>query len=266
MNILVVDDDPRMLTTLTDIFGEFGHDVTAAASGEEALAVAGSARPECVLMDFRLPGMSGVEALEALRPLLPGVPMVLMTAYGFEVTPEALWERGVLAVLEKPLDLGAVLSFLDELGRTHTVLVVDDDPLFTQTLAAVLEASNYRVETAACPGQVWRHLDRSHVDLTVLDLKLGPYDGLEVFKSIRARQPCLPVVIVTGYPVECRAQVRAAGANCAYACLYKPFDAGELVATLDTITQRVSAAVLPGASPACAKEGVHGCSRAHPDS
>ena len=69
-SILVVDDDPRSLKLLRDILGQHGYEVRVATSGEEACAeVRAGYAPAVVLMDYRLPGMDGIETIAEMRAL-----------------------------------------------------------------------------------------------------------------------------------------------------------------------------------------------------
>lgn len=66
--LLIVDDDDAFREGLAETLGDLGHEVVQAASGEEALEKLGSgAVPGAIFLDFRLPGMDGLEVLEAMR-------------------------------------------------------------------------------------------------------------------------------------------------------------------------------------------------------
>jgi len=67
LSILIVDDNPVNLTVLDQILAAFGHQVTKAGDGPEALAAAARRPFDLILLDIQMPGMSGVEALKALR-------------------------------------------------------------------------------------------------------------------------------------------------------------------------------------------------------
>lgn len=116
VKVLVVDDDRRIVKTTCDILRIKGFEAVPAFNGSEALELARSRDPDCVLMDMRMPGMDGVEAVKRMKSLFPDLPIILMSAYATdEVTAEAR-TQGALAVLPKPVDVDMVVSFLSILG------------------------------------------------------------------------------------------------------------------------------------------------------
>jgi len=83
--ILVVDDDDELRDTLSEVLGQEGYEVLAAAGGEEALAhLRAGARPQLILLDLMMPNMSGWQMREQqlAEPSLAKIPVVVMTAIG----------------------------------------------------------------------------------------------------------------------------------------------------------------------------------------
>lgn len=129
MRILLVDDDKNMTRTLADILALADHTVQVAGSGREALEKVGSHRLfDCVLTDVRMPDMNGVELHGHLKETQPGLPVLLMTAYAAQEDIHKGLENGVVGVLEKPLDIGQLLTFFSALAHLSAVDVSTDDP------------------------------------------------------------------------------------------------------------------------------------------
>jgi len=104
-HLLIVDDEPSITWGLTKLAERIGLSSAAASSAEDGLRAAVTQRPDAVLLDVRLPGMTGLDALPKFRELLGAIPVVIITAYGdLETAVEAI-RRGAFEYLVKPFDL-----------------------------------------------------------------------------------------------------------------------------------------------------------------
>jgi two-component system, sensor histidine kinase len=112
--ILIVDDDADLRDVLGIAFADRGYDVRSVVCGTEAIAVAAEWRPEVVLVDIGLPGMSGYELASRLREL-PCDPMrlVAFTGFGLERDVEQARRAGFDAHVLK--GSGSMMQRLDEL-------------------------------------------------------------------------------------------------------------------------------------------------------
>jgi two-component system sensor histidine kinase ChiS len=115
--VLVVDDDPAIRQYVGDILELEGHTVHSAADGHAALAAIEADRPDCVLLDIMMPGMSGHQVLAAVRKADrgPRLPVVMLTAAADEAQAWKAWDSGVDYFLPKPFDVDQLLRFLDYL-------------------------------------------------------------------------------------------------------------------------------------------------------
>jgi len=81
--ILVVDDDPHVARTLVDLLGFHGHEAERAESGEQGLERLQQKAFDLVILDVRLPGMSGFETCARIRETIgPSLPVIMLTALG----------------------------------------------------------------------------------------------------------------------------------------------------------------------------------------
>lgn len=115
--VLVVDDDPTIREFVGDILELEGHTVRVAADGFEALAEIETNRPDCVLLDVMMPGMSGHEVLAAIRKADggPQLPVIMLTAAADEGQSWQAWNGGVDYFLAKPFEADQLLRFLEYL-------------------------------------------------------------------------------------------------------------------------------------------------------
>jgi CheY-like chemotaxis protein len=119
--VLVVDDDPFTLETYRAILRLTGYDAEGARTGRAALARVDAERDpfQLLLVDLRLPDMSGLEVLASVSDSSPDVPVVMMSAWANDACTRAARQLGAAEFLEKPF-LAAVL--VDAVARTlaHT--------------------------------------------------------------------------------------------------------------------------------------------------
>lgn len=235
MKILVVDDDRRIVKTTCDILKIKGYEPIAAYSGEEGVEKVKTELPDCVLMDIKMSGISGVEALKQMTQIAPALPVVLVSAYATNEIMEEASQSGAYAVLSKPLNFQMILVFLSLLRREESILVVDDDPQFCKTLKDILMLRGYQVETESEPQKVLDKLDKDYKLAVVLDLKLGAINGVDVLKEIRAKYPTKPVVLVTGYRKEMGSSIEKAQKIGAYTYLYNTFEINDLTSLIEEI-------------------------------
>jgi CheY-like chemotaxis protein len=106
---LVVDDDPLVLATLAMQLRRAGFSVVEAIDGEEALRCCERARPDIAVVDYRLPGFSGIQLIRRLH--MPGV---LLTGSDDPSTVAEACEAGAAAVLRKPVDTAHLPTLLRE--------------------------------------------------------------------------------------------------------------------------------------------------------
>jgi DNA-binding response OmpR family regulator len=115
MRVLIVEDDERLAEIFRDFIGELGYQPTVVGSAEAALEALTSARPDTILLDVRLPGMSGVEFLSLPNVHDSEVPVIVVSGVATEVEARACLKLGALDFIRKPVTLerlGQVLAYL----------------------------------------------------------------------------------------------------------------------------------------------------------
>ncbi len=110
MNVLVVDDEPSICWGFQQLLGQEGFHVLVAGSAEAGLDLARKNVINLVLLDVRLPGMSGLEALKSFRQTTNDAPVIVMTAFGDLETAVKAVEQGASDYLNKPFCLDDALS------------------------------------------------------------------------------------------------------------------------------------------------------------
>jgi CheY-like chemotaxis protein len=108
--ILVVDDDLAILTLMENVLREYDLDAVVADSGTSALELARSERPDLILLDRKMPGMSGEEAVRVLRsqPSLRNVPILILS--GEPMSRREIEAVGADGAVQKPFELSDLIN------------------------------------------------------------------------------------------------------------------------------------------------------------
>ncbi len=274
MRILLVDDNPTALELLRERLASFTFDVTSATNATQALELLSQAdqteeRPfRLVLMDWRMPGLNGIEAGHRIKQNTIGLstvpPVILITAYGREEVMQQAEDAGLDAILIKPVSPSVmfdtiirVLSGEGDLDSIHEtripptrrlsgrVLLVEDNVINQQVAQELLEGMGLLVHTAGDGSMALDELDRHAYDLVLMDLQMPEMDGYEATRRIRddERHKQLPVIAMTAHAMaDERERCLAAGMN---EHIPKPIDPAQLHSILSRWLKPASAGSLP---------------------
>src|SRR5919198_4582314 len=129
--LLVVDDDRAILTLIGTIALAEGFDVATTVSGEDAMKQLRQRPAELVLLDLRMPGITGLDVLRSLREVSPKCKAVLMTGFATIDSAVEAVKLGALDYLTKPFDLQRLRQLLttvrDEAAQRREVLTMEGD-------------------------------------------------------------------------------------------------------------------------------------------
>ena len=104
-HILIVDDEPAICWALKKMLQAEGHSVDAVSSAEAGIEAAKLKKPNLVVLDVRLPGISGLDAIPQFSTIVENVPIILITAFGDLATAVEAYQKKVTDYLTKPFDL-----------------------------------------------------------------------------------------------------------------------------------------------------------------
>ncbi len=110
--VLIVDDEPNIVTSLEFLMRGDDYEVRVARNGEEALQLAESFRPDIVVLDVMMPQRSGFEVCQKIRenPILRDVKIIMLTAKGREVEKEKGLDLGANAYVTKPFSTKELMN------------------------------------------------------------------------------------------------------------------------------------------------------------
>ena len=114
LKVLLVDDEEDFVTTLAERLNLRGIDADVALDGEEALNKMNKKRPDVIILDVMMPGLSGIDVLRQTKETLPDTPVILLTGRGS--TREGIdgMEEGAFDYLMKPINIEDLMKKMDE--------------------------------------------------------------------------------------------------------------------------------------------------------
>ncbi|MDD5730755.1 MAG: response regulator [Candidatus Omnitrophica bacterium] len=112
--ILIVDDNKLLCKNLRDILEFKGYGVACAYDGQEAIKDVQGGDFKIVLMDVKMPGMSGIDTLKSLKQIAPGLTVIFITAFADDIFYKEGLKSGDFEVITKPIDIDKFLARLEE--------------------------------------------------------------------------------------------------------------------------------------------------------
>jgi HAMP domain-containing protein/CheY-like chemotaxis protein/signal transduction histidine kinase len=259
--LLLVEDDQNERNSVAELLSHEDIEITSAETGADALAQLRRDQVDCVVLDLKLPDMSGFEVLETIRDdaELRDVPVVVFTGRELSADEDATLHTMARSVVVKGVEsperlLDETALFLHRvvadlppakqrmLERLHssdedllrrTVLLVDDDARNIFALSSVLERRGMEVLTATTGSEALAVLNsREDVAIVLMDIMMPGMDGYETIQEIRSKPAFrrLPILALTAKAMKGdREKCLEAGAS---DYLAKPVNVEQLLSAL----------------------------------
>ncbi len=110
--VLAIDDDSIIRTLITNSLTKAGYEVITASDGESGLQMVTQHKPDIVVTDYQMPGISGLELLSELKRSHPGIPVIVLTAHGDVALTIKSIQAGAYDFIEKPLQIQELLQII----------------------------------------------------------------------------------------------------------------------------------------------------------
>lgn len=259
-SVLIVDDDQDTCESIAMILQEQGIHTQWVLNGEEAVKQAWEVHAQnadyrVIILDWRMPGMDGLETARQIRERLGcEVPVLLLSAYDWESVKEEAVRSGINGFLTKPVFKAGLLEQLNSCiqGRTQErkapapenaenlegirILAVEDNELNREIITELLESSGAEVESANNGREALEHFlgnSPGYYRMVLMDIHMPEMNGLEATEAIRnSGRPdaAVPIIAMTAdvFKEDIR-RFREAGMN---AHIGKPIELDKLYGAL----------------------------------
>jgi signal transduction histidine kinase/CheY-like chemotaxis protein/HAMP domain-containing protein len=218
LRCLVADDNPSARVILGEMLAGFGFEVTMAESGEDALEKSDAARFDLVLMDWKMPGIGGVEAARRLKQAEAAPAVVMVTAYGRE---EVIAKNETVVLdgfLHKPVSASVLLDTVLEVCGPRSraepisadrpaekrlagvrVLLVEDNAVNQEVASELLLGVGAQVTIANNGAEALAMIEPDRFDVVLMDVQMPVLDGYAATRKLRedSRYATLPVIAMT---------------------------------------------------------------------
>jgi two-component system, LuxR family, response regulator FixJ len=173
--VFIVDDDQAVRRSVAFMLRQEGYRSESFESGESFLKAVRGSDPGCILLDVRMPGLSGLDVQQELKSRGVALPVIILTGHGDTATAVKAMRAGALNFLEKPYEKSALMSALTE-AFAHIERQSDRE----------LEASEAQIRLACLTGRerdVLMGLKAGHPNKTIaFDLGISPRT-VEIYRA-----------------------------------------------------------------------------------
>jgi FixJ family two-component response regulator len=225
--ISVVDDDASVLRTTTLLIESLGFRAAGFESAELFLKSGELHETSCLVVDVRMPGMSGLQLQSHLAALGCNIPIIFITAYDDTASRKRALQAGAVAFLGKPFTDEILLQTIRSTlrgqlgGRKNLISLVDDDESVRRSTTLLIESFGFHAAAFESAESFLKSGQLQETACLIVDVQMPGMNGLELQSHLATVGYKIPIIFVTAYDnKELRKQALQAGA---VAFLGKPF-------------------------------------------
>jgi DNA-binding NtrC family response regulator len=234
--VLVVDDDPLLLTLLVETLTAIGYGVTGAPGGIDALDLLQERKFDLMVTDIKMPNLDGIQLLKKVRRHYPEMPVVFITGVA---SPEMISKASPDGFLAKPFRINHIEDLIERTLRSRRdpaksavrkILVVDQDEPFRSSLTEALNYSDYVPFAVTSTGEAVRELESGLFEAVIADVSVPKANGRSLPQIMEQRFPEIPVILMSS---DQTAEELAESHYVRF--IQKPFQAGTILELLEEI-------------------------------
>ncbi len=206
--VLVVDDDGHLADFLSLKLRQKNIRVIVSLDGEKALKAIEREKPDLVILDIMMPGLSGHDVLRRLKQKaeFASIPVLMLTAQAQERDVVSALHSGAIDYIVKPVDTDQLVVRVEKIldASRYTVVIADNDPLILQLLDSKFRGRGFKVVLADDGKKAWDHVFKTLPDLVILDRMMPGLEGLAILQNIRNEKETknIPVIILSARKEE----------------------------------------------------------------
>lgn len=201
--ILSIDDDPQVISLYQRYLRPQGYQVIPVTNPREAVARAIELKPYAITLDIMMPDIDGWSVMQALKtdPQTRNIPILVCSILEEE---EKGFSLGASDYLVKPFlqeDLSNAINRLNNDGKIHKILVIDDDPEDLRLVQKMLDQNTgFEVQLAEGGTAGWEAITTNPPDAIILDLFMPGMNGFAILENLRSSTSLqnIPVIVLTG--------------------------------------------------------------------
>jgi len=202
--LLIVEDDANFAGLVADVARDLGYRSAIASTGALGLELAQSLAPRAILLDLRLPDLSGLGVLDALKQDQSTRHIPVHVVSGFDHAEQAL-ALGAAGYVTKPVtrdELAMAVRKLESLSpsRPRHVLLVEDDAAARESVMTLLEGPDLEIRAVTSANEALAALREATFDCMITDLGLPDKSGVDLLRTIVKDESLAfpPVIVYTG--------------------------------------------------------------------
>jgi putative two-component system response regulator len=192
-NIIVIDDDPYVLESITVLLSNYGFSIRPFTNGYDALKEYNTNPPDVVLTDVNMPSITGIELLEKIREFDRETPVIIMTSYGdLDIAVSAI-KKGASDFIIKPFEFSYLVHAIEKAVNYKRLLLIEKN--YTIELERTVEQRNHELAEAlkAMTRMSWETIERLTAAAELRDEDTGLHIlRIGMYANLVARQLGMP--------------------------------------------------------------------------
>jgi diguanylate cyclase (GGDEF)-like protein/PAS domain S-box-containing protein len=240
ISILIVDDEPELLLSLQRPL-QTKYNVATTDKSVEVMDKLKSAPVDCILLDIRMPGMTGIELLKEIKFAYPHIPVLIMTGHGDENDTITTLKYGASGYIKKPID---IYQLIEEIQRVITtegrekgakkpaeLLLLDDEADILTSIKKALSNYPYNITTTTSTDEAFELIEKNNFDILIVDAQMPKLNGLDfIERAKKISTNFIPIMLTGNSTQELAIDAIKHGV---FDYIRKPLDISELVSAIE---------------------------------